>query len=97
MGDDDYKVKITHTSLFVRKVKLMPLVFIAHVKALERGMAKYPIRRMVWKSLTIPQNYRDVKHEKLFSGKLPTCIVIGLVDNRAFNGDRERNPFNFKL
>lgn len=42
----------------------------------------------------MPQNYRDVNHEKLFSGQLPTRIVIGLVDNRAFNGDRERNPFN---
>ena len=96
MGDDDYKVKITHASLFVRKVKLMPSVFLAHAKALERGTAKYPIHRVVCKSFTIPQHYRDVNHEKLFSGQLPTRIVIGLVDNRAFNGDRERNPFNFQ-
>jgi len=34
-------------------------------------------------------------HEKLFSDQLPTRIVIGLVDNRAFNGSRDRNPFNF--
>jgi len=33
--------------------------------------------------------------EKLFSGQLPTRIVIVLVDNRAYNGDRQRNPFNF--
>ena len=40
--------------------------------------------------------HRDVNHEKLFSGQLPTptSIVIGLVDNRAFNGDQARNPFN---
>jgi len=49
----------------------------------------------VCKSFTIPQNYLDMNHEKLFSGQLPTRIVIGLVDNRAFNGSRERNPFNF--
>jgi len=96
MGDAAYKVKIMHASLFVRKVKLMPSVFLAHAKALERGTAKYPIRRVVCKSFTIPQNYRDVNHEKLFSGQLPTRMVIGLVDNRAFNGDRERNPFNFQ-
>ena len=51
---------------------------------------------MVSKSFTIPERYRDVNHAKLFSGQLPTRIVIGLVDNRAFNGDRERNPFNFQ-
>ena len=95
MGNGDFRVKIMHASLFVRKVKLMPSVFLAHAKALESGTAKYPIRRVVCKSFTIPQNYRDVNHEKLFSGQLPTRMVIGLVDNRAFNGDRERNPFNF--
>jgi len=96
MGDADYKVKIMHTSLFVRKVKLMPSVFLAHARALERGTAKYPIRRVVCKSFTIPQNYRDVNHEKLFSGQLPTRIVIGLVENAAFNGDKSLNPFDFK-
>jgi len=96
MGNEDYKVKITHASLFVRKVKLMPSVFLAHAKALERGTAKYPIRRVVCKSFAIPQNYLDVNHEKLFSGQLPTRIVIGLVTNQAFNGHREQNPFNFR-
>jgi len=96
MGDAAYKVKITHASLFVRKVKLMPSVFLAHAKALERVTAKYPIRRVVCKSFTIPQNYMDVNHEKLFSGQLPTRMVIGLVDNGAFNGNRELNPFNFQ-
>ena len=95
MGDANYKVKITHELLFARKVKVMPSVFLAHAKAMEHGTAKYPIRRVVCKSFTIPQNYLDMNHEKLFSGQLPTRIVIRLVDNRAFNGSRERNPFNF--
>ena len=29
------------------------------------------------------------------SGQLPTRLVVGIVDNAAFNGNRERNPFNF--
>ena len=90
------KAVITHASLFVRKVKVMPSVFLAHAKTLERGTAKYPIRRVVCKSFAIPQNYLDVSHEKLFSGQLPTRIVIGLVSNQASNGHAERNPFNFQ-
>jgi len=74
----------------------MPSVFLAHAKTLQSSPAKYPIRRVVCKSFTNPQNYLDVSHEKLFSGQLPTRIVIGLVDNRAYNGDLERNPFNFQ-
>ena len=68
----------------------------AHAKALENGTAKYPIRRVVCKTLTVPANFMDVSHEKLFSGQLPTRIVVGLVRNDAFNGDRRRNPFNFQ-
>jgi len=82
--------------MFVRKVKLSPSVFLAHAKTLEKGTAKYPIRRVVCKSFTIPQHYLDASHEKLFSGQLPTRVVIGLVSNRAFNGHGESNPFNFQ-
>jgi len=79
-------VVIAHASLFVRKVKIMPSVFLAHAKTMEQGTAKYPIRRVVCKSFAIPQHYLDVSHEKLFSGQLPTRFVIGLVSNQAFNG-----------
>ena len=96
MGAVPCKVRIMHASMYVRKVKLTPSVFLAHAKTLKHGSAKYPIRRVVCKSFTIPQNYRDISHEKLFSGQLPTRIVIGLVSNRAFNGHLESNPFNFQ-
>ena len=91
-----FRVRIIHASMFVRKFKLMPSVFLAHAKTLENGTAKYPIRRVVCKTFAVPQNYLDVTHEKLFSGQLPTRIVVGLVSNRAFNGHLESNPFNFK-
>jgi len=95
IGDANHKVKIAHASLFARKVKVMPSVFLAHAKAMKRGTAKYPIRRVVCKSFTIPQNYLDINHKKLFSKQLPTRIEIGLVDNRTFNGSKDKNSFNF--
>jgi len=49
----------------------------------------------VCKIITIPEGFRDVSHEKLFSGQLPTRLVIGLVRNDAFNDIFARNPFNF--
>ena len=57
--------------------------------------AKYTIRRAVCKTISIPNGFRDVSHEKLFSRQLPTRLVIGLVGNAAFNGAFDRNPFNF--
>jgi hypothetical protein len=93
-GAQQFKDVVTEASLLVRKVKISPSVYLAHSKILESGMAKYPIRSVICKSFTIPAGYLDVSHEKLFLGQLPTRVVVGLVDNRAYNGDRERNPFN---
>ena len=59
-------------------------------------MAKYPIQRVVSKAFTVPTRYRDVTSERLFSGTLPTRVIIGCVDNDAFNGNKAKNPFNFK-
>ena len=95
MSANEFKVKVENAIMFVRKVKLSPSVFLAHAKALENATAKYPIRRAVCKTITIPNGFRDVSHEKLFSGQLPTRLVIALVDNTAFNGAFDRNPFNF--
>jgi len=94
--DATYKVKIVDCKLFVRKVRLSPSVFVAHSKALERGNAKYPIRRTVCKTFTIPAGNLDASQESLFTGQLPTRLVIGCLDNRAFNGTYNRNPFNFE-
>lgn len=96
MTAGQYAIKIMSAVLYVRKVKLLPTVFLAHAKALEQSNAKYPIRRVVCKTFTVPAGFMDVSHEKLFSGQLPSRLVIGLVDNEAFNGALGRNPFNFQ-
>jgi hypothetical protein len=91
-----YKVKILECKLYVRKVKLSPSVFLAHAKALEVGNLKFPIRRAICKTFTVPAGNLDASQESLFSGQIPTRIVIGCVDNDAFNGVYTKNPFNFK-
>jgi hypothetical protein len=90
-----YKIKIVSAVMRIRKVKIAPSIYLAHAKVLESGMAKYPIRRVICKTFTIPTGYLDFNQEKLFSGQLPTRLVIGCVDNKAFNGDYKTNPYNF--
>jgi len=95
-GETAFRVAIVSASLFVRKVKLSPSVFLAHAKTMENGLAKYPIKRVVTKAFTVAAGYRDVISERLFSGTLPTRIIIGCIDNDAYNGNKAKNPFNFK-
>ena len=91
-----FKVKITECKLFVRKVKLLSSVFNAHQKAFGLGNAKYALHRVVCKMFTVPMNAYDFTQEKVFSGQLPTRLVIACVDNDAVNGTYAKNPFNFK-
>ena len=94
--DATFKIRIIDCKLHVRKVRLSPSRFIAHVKALEKGNTKYPIKCTVCKTFTIPAGNLDASQEILSLGQLPTRIVIGCVQNREFNGAYNLNPFNFK-
>ena len=95
-GDQAFKVVITSAAMHIRKVKVSPSVYLAHAKTLENEMAKHPVRRVICKTFTVPAGYLDISQEKLFSGQLPSRSVLGCVDNRAYNGSLERNPFNFQ-
>lgn len=90
------KVEIKEVSLFVRKIKVHPSVQLGHIRALERAPAKYPIRRVETKVFSIPKGNLSANQENLFLGQLPKRIIIGLVDNKAFSGHKDKNPFNFQ-
>ena len=91
-----FRIKIHECKLLIRKVNISPSVFIAQAKAFEVGNAKYPIRRVVCKSYSVGTGMRDNVHEGLFTGQIPSRIVIAMVENQAFNGSYDRNPYNFK-
>ena len=90
-----YKLQIISCKIYVRKVKISPSVFMAHAKALEVGNMKYPIRRAICKTFTVPSHLLNVTQENLFTGQLPVRIVVGFVNNQGFNGSYRHNPFNF--
>lgn len=91
-----FKVVIQNASVFVRKVKVSPGVMLGHVKALEKGTAKYPLKRNLCKMVSIPQGNLSFTQDHVFLGQLPSRIVIGCVTNDAFNGRYGKNPFNFQ-
>ncbi|XP_054257268.1 uncharacterized protein F54H12.2-like [Macrosteles quadrilineatus] len=92
----DCKVHIREANLFVRRCKINPGVLVAHSKTLESGTAKYPITRVDVKSITLPSGILGKTLDSVFLGQLPKRIIVGLVDNVAFNGDFKKNPFNFQ-
>ena len=95
-GEGNFKVSLKDVSLYCRKVRPSDAVRMGHIKALQLGSAKYPLRRVEVKSFTIPQGNLTAIKENLFLGQLPKRVVIGFVDNDAYNGVIGKNPFNFK-
>ena len=95
-ANPDFKVAILAARMYVRRVDISPSVFTGHQKALAIGPAKYPIKRVVCKYFTIPQFNIATNQENLFSGQMPTKIIVGMVDTEAFNGSYKKNPYNFQ-
>lgn len=95
-ANPDFKVVIKHASVFVRKVKVSPGVMLGHMKALQKGTAKYPLKRNLCKMLSIPQGNLSFTQDHVFLGQLPNRIVLCCVTNDAFNGRYNKNPFNFQ-
>lgn len=93
--DSKFKVDITSASLLVRKAKINPSVLLAHQKVLATTTAKYPITRAEVKVITIPAGVQGKSLDNIFLGQIPKRCVIGFIDNTAFNGTLNKNPFNF--
>ena len=91
----NYRSIITHASFFARKIRLNPAVALAQAKALEIAPAKYPVKRVVVKTFTVPRGNASVVQDNLFLSQTPNRLVIGLVASDAFNGSITTNPFNF--
>ncbi|XP_043476692.1 uncharacterized protein F54H12.2-like [Leptopilina heterotoma] len=87
---------IEEASLLVRRAKISPGVLIGHAKTLSSGTAKYPITRVEVKALSLHAGIHSETFDNVILGQLPKRIIIGFVDNTAFNGSRNKNPFNFK-
>ena len=91
-----FSVRLEDVSLWVRKVRLNPAVFVAHAQVLQEHNAVYPMKRVEMKTYTIPQGSTSHNKDQLYSGVLPTRLIVGLVNNGAFNGNMQNSGFEFE-
>ncbi|XP_011312415.1 uncharacterized protein F54H12.2-like [Fopius arisanus] len=92
----NYKIAITEASLIVRRAKLSPGVLLAHAKTLAKTTAKYPLTRVEVKSFVLHRGTSGETIDNAILGQLPKRVILGFVDNASFNGDKTRNPYDFK-
>lgn len=91
------EVAIIGAQLHIRKVNVNPAIGLLHVEELQKGeFAKYPLRRGVVTTFTVPAGTRSFSRDRLTTGQLPRRVFLGLVTSSSFNGSRKENPFNFR-
>ena len=82
----NFKVVITEAILFVRKVKVASSIILGYAAGLKHSSAKYTIRRIDCKVLSIPGGFSSFNPDNIFLGQILKCTVLGLVDTEAYNG-----------
>ncbi|MCP4473332.1 MAG: hypothetical protein GY821_01915 [Gammaproteobacteria bacterium] len=92
----DCKIEVIKMSWFIRKIEILSSLSLSLETHLSKNMAKYPIRRIVCKTLHINGGRRDSPNNVLFSGQIPRRMLIGCVEKDAFFGNYRHNPFDFK-
>ena len=85
--NSDHKVHIVAAVLFARKVVLRPTVQMAHITALEKGTANYPIRPVDCKVYSIPQGAMSHTRDNMFLGTLSKRLILWFIDNDAHNDE----------
>ena len=92
---EKYKIKIKSAALSICRVAVNESMRLGVEKALEVRPALYPLIRSDIKLFHVPSGQTVHTSENLFHGSVPRRLVIGLVNNAAYNGKINLNPFNF--
>ena len=85
-------------SYFMPKKYNASLIFLGGLeKALtEHKLLKLQLNEPCVTTFTLHKDQLNYHNETLFNGKIPIRIIIGLVDAKAYQGDKTKNPFNFQ-
>ena len=93
----NFKVKVLDAVLKVRKVQVSSNAYLGITSVLKENTAKYLIRRVIIRSYSISARSMSRSVDHVFRCVIPQRVVVGNVNNNAFNGAFRNNPFNQKL
>lgn len=90
------ELKILDAALYMDHIKLNPEVLLTHQRILQQKNALYPYKRCDVRNFTIAQNSTSFSIDNVCNGILPEFVLIAMVDNDAYQGKHDKNPFNFQ-
>ena len=92
-----YKLSIESMYLTVKYIKLRPEVLVRHSELLAGGKnALYPYPRTHMRNHIIPQGVNSFSVSQVLADRIPSLMIVGLVDAEGFSGSLVKSPFNFE-
>ena len=95
-GESKFTFKINSAVLYVRRCFIQPSIVQAHEDGLKHHNALYPIQKNVITNYAIAKGSSTDNREIIMGVDVPKLLIVGLVENSAFNGDYKKSPFNFQ-
>lgn len=95
--DANYKLVVTSASLKVCTITPSPEMVVAHQRVLEGGKkAFYPYMRSEIKQHALTQGQYSISLDDIFLGRVPSKVVVCMVNSLAMHGSYSKNPFFFR-
>ena len=94
-GKSSYHVRIQEAVLEVHKVKVAASEQLHLEKVLMTSGTRYPLAHVVTRHFTLAAGASTADVDTLFTGQIPTKVIIGLVNNEAFVWSWTKSTFNF--
>ena len=96
-SDDDLcTVEIQSMYIKVRRVRVSPSIMLDHAMSLEKTNAKYPIKKVLLKPITLEYNSTSQTLANIHTGIMPNRLVFAFTTTTAHSGSFKTNPFNFR-
>ena len=96
-ADEDLcTVDIQSMYIKVRRVRVSPSIMLDHAMTLEKTNAKYPIKKVLLKPITLEYNSTAQTLSYIHTGIMPNRLVLAFTTTTAHAGSFRTNPFNFR-
>lgn len=88
-------IKIKEATLYITHVAVNPSLSLLHHQMLSKRNVNIPFMKTDLKNITVAAGLQTIVLDNIFTGRLPTFLMIALVENASFAGRYDKNPFNF--
>ena len=92
----NYDYEIVKCELQVPRVSCIDSVLSGHNAGLDKHNAKYWLNHVDLTTFTITSENKQFIKDSLYTSQVPKLLCIGLLDHDAFNGNIQKNPFDFQ-